>query len=78
MISCNSKTNGKTLHTTTTLTPDCGLKDEKYSTNIHCYKNISQLSTTHILDVDIKDCEVIRIYSPNNRHLEGNQIQYDY
>ncbi|MEO5775263.1 MAG: hypothetical protein ABIQ27_00065 [Flavobacterium sp.] len=77
LISCNSKTRKKTLDNTVpniSPTADCNLKDGKYSATIHCYKTATHYPKTQTLDVDVKDCEIIKIYLPNNKCLEANQL----
>jgi hypothetical protein len=55
---------------------DCKFEDNTYSATVDYNNPNTGYSSTYTLDVEVQDCQVIRINFPNDGYLDEDHISY--
>ena len=61
---------------------NCNFKNDTYSATVDYNNPETNYSNTYTLEVDVEDCQVVKIYFPNEGwldedHISGADIDYD-
>ena len=65
----NEKNNGKVSNN-----GDCNFRNDTYSATVDYYNSETNYSNNYTLDVDIEDCQVVKIYFSNGGWLDEDHI----
>lgn len=58
----------------TSVNNDCNFKDDTYSATVDYNNSETNYSNTYTLEVEVKDCQVVKIYFPKGGWLDEDHI----